>query len=261
MALTQAQLKAREGKLTGSQMNIVMSGNETKILNLWRELVGDPRYTPDDLSKVWPVRLGEATEALNLEWYALKHGPVTRMGEVVTDGWKAVTLDGWDEKQGIPVECKCVNGRAAMPDIIARYAPQTHWQMIVTKAQQCALSVIIGGAEPIVELIPYDKGYAEKLIEQGRAFLDSVESLTPPVDMPSPAAPPPLPVKEYDMASSNAWGNYATIWLRAWSEAEQFDLACRELKLLVPPDAKTAFGHGITASRNRAGAISIKETK
>jgi hypothetical protein len=258
--LTAEQLSAREGKITGSQMNILMSGNEARILNLWRELVGDPKYVPDDLSKVWPVRLGEATEALNLEWYAMKHGPVTRMGEVVVRGWMGCTLDGWNEKEGFPVEAKCVGGRFSMADIVARYAPQTHWQMIVTETRKCALSVIIGGAEPVVEVIPYNHEYAALLRATGRNFLDLVENLIPPSEILK-IEPPPLPVKEYDMVGSNAWANFAPCWLQTRVAALQNADAEKEIKALVPKDAAKAFGHGIIVTRNRAGAMRLTEMK
>ena len=38
-----------------------MTGDEHKILNLWREMVGDPEYTPIDLSDYWPAVLGSFT--------------------------------------------------------------------------------------------------------------------------------------------------------------------------------------------------------
>jgi hypothetical protein len=258
--LSAEQLKVREGKLTGSQMNIVMSGDEAKILNLWRDLVGDPAYIPDDLSKIWPVRLGEATEALNLEWYALKHNPISRMGEVVIDGWKAATLDGFDAKLGIPVECKCVNGRSTMEQVIARYSPQTHWQMIVTGARKCALSVIIGGAEPVVDFIPYDSGYGALLIANGRTFLDCVENLVPPVEMRK-VEPPPLPSKSYDMSGDEKWKQLADRWVQAYGAAATAKAAESAIKVLVPADAQKAFGCGIVVTRNRAGSLSLREIK
>lgn len=102
MALTAAQLTAREGKLTASRVACLMTGDEAKILDLWREMVGDPAHVPEDLNGVWAVRLGELTEPLNLEWYERRTGkPVTRRGEVVVHPivtWAACTLDGWVEE-------------------------------------------------------------------------------------------------------------------------------------------------------------------
>jgi hypothetical protein len=259
--LTPEQLKAREGKITGSQMNIIMSGNQDRILNLWRELVGDPRYEPEDLSKVWPIRLGEATEALNLAWYELKYNhTLIRKGMVVVDGWKAVTLDAWDAKDDIPVEAKCVNSRVSMDDVIARYAPQTHWQMIVTGAKKCALSVIIGGAEPIVEIIPYNADYADSLVARARVFLDHVENLIPPCEIPK-IEPPPLPVKEYDMSHSLEWESAASGWVQSYGAAQIAKEQEQKLKSLVPEDARKCWGHGVIVTRNRAGSMSLRELR
>lgn len=128
--LTEAQLRARDGRLTASRVAALMTGDEAKILDLWREMVGDPAWTPEDLSGVWPVQLGIATEALNLEWYARKHGPLTRQGEVVihpTADWAVCTLDGFDAALPGPVECKHVGGREPLERVLERYQPQLHW--------------------------------------------------------------------------------------------------------------------------------------
>jgi predicted phage-related endonuclease len=97
--LNAAQMKARDGKLTASRVACLMTGDNDKILNLWRELVGDPAYVEEDLSNVWAVQLGTATEELNLDWFERRTGKkVTRRGEVVIHpecDWAACTLDGW----------------------------------------------------------------------------------------------------------------------------------------------------------------------
>ena len=262
MALTKKQHELREGKLTASQVGALMSGDPDKILNLWRLHIGDPAYVEDDLSAVWPVRLGEATEALNLEWYTRKHAPISRVGEVVfgNPSWMAATLDAWDEQRGCPVECKHVGGREPLETIHARYTPQCTWQMLVTKAKECALSVIMGTNEPAVDYLTLDTDYAAELMKRAEQFMGCVESLTPPVVLP-PAAAPVVAAKVYDMTSNNAWANYATIWVRAKSEAEQFNMAVKELKALVPPDAAKCSGHEISISRNRAGSLTIKGEK
>src|SRR5215469_6734426 len=167
MALTDKQRAQRRGKFTGTGARTLMEGDPYKINDLYLMHIEDPRYVEPDFTDNWPVRLGEVTEMLNLEWAAKKYGPVTRCGEVVVGGgsldWTAATLDGWLSKRSCPIEAKCVNGRSLMDDIIARYQPQCHWQMMVTHAKECALSVIIGGAEPIVEFLPFDRKYAREI--------------------------------------------------------------------------------------------------
>src|SRR5580765_5201944 len=160
--LNAEQIAARTGKLTGSRIACLMQGDAEKIMQLWLEMTDDPSFVPEDLSRVWPVRLGECTEQLQLDWYELKNAAVTRRGEVVIHPrypWAAATLDGWIDDLDCPIECKHVGGREPLEVIIERYWPQMGWQMECTGAQQCALSVIMGANEPIVEFIPRDDGY------------------------------------------------------------------------------------------------------
>jgi len=60
-----------------------------------------------------------------------------------------------------------------------------------------------------------------------------------------------------DMTSSNAWAEFATVFLRTRSAHLEHDAAKTELKGLVPEDAQQAFGHGIRARRSKSGAISF----
>src|SRR5215469_12952602 len=209
MALTNKQREQRKGHFTGSEANILMAGDPYKINDLWLMHTGDARFVEPDFSGVWPVRLGEVTEELNLEFAAMKYGPVTRRGEVVVGAasldWTAATLDGWLEERACPIEAKCVNGRSVLDDVISRYQPQLHWQMMVCKAQECAISVIIGGAEPIIEFIPYDRKYGRELWARAAAFWLCVRSKTPPVELPAASPPPVLATREYDMGDNDAW--------------------------------------------------------
>lgn len=259
--LSPAQIEAREGKLTASRVACLMTGDEAKILNLWREMVGDPAFAPEDLSGVWAVQLGAHTESLNLDWFERKHGPVSRRGEVVvhkmTD-WMAATLDGWSDKHGCPIECKHCGGREPLETIVDRYQPQMHWQMLCTGATECALSVIMGANEPVVELIPLDGDYADELACRAANFMQHVWSLTPPIAL-APVASPIIPAKTYDMAGSNEWAAYASDWLANIAGKKIADKAEKDLKQLVPADAVLCHGYGVKISRARNGNLSLRE--
>jgi len=263
--LTPEQKNLRQNKFTGSQANILMGGDPYKINDLWLMHTNDPRYIEPDFSDNWPVQLGECTEQLNLEWASMKYGPVTRRGEVVVGAasldWTAATLDGWLEQRNCPIEAKCVNGRSVLDDIISRYQPQLHWQMMVCKAKECALSVIIGGNEPIVEFIPLDRKYARELWARAAAFWLCVRSKTPPVELPAAPPPPVLATREYDMTDNGVWKDHAYRWLQAYGAAQTAKEAERIIKQNVPDDAKICIGHGIVVTRNRAGALSLREAK
>lgn len=259
--LSPDQIKAREGMLTGSRIGVLMSGDKLKIMNLWRELVGDPGFVDEDLSDVWPVQLGSFTEPLNLDWFERRHGgPVSRRGEVVVhaNGWLACTLDGFHCLRNRPVECKHTGGFENLGVLVDRYLPQMTAQMIVTGTTECAFSVIMGAREPVVEIVPLDEVYAAELMRRAEAFMRCVWSLTPPIAM-EPVAPPVKAEKTYDMQGNNAWGANAATWLSTRQAKKDYDTAEKELKATVPADAVRCFGYGVEAKRNRAGSLSLKE--
>ena len=59
------------------------------------------------------------------------------------------------------------------------------------------------------------------------------------------------------MTSSNAWAEFAAVFLRTRSAHLEHEAAKTELKGLVPADAQQAVGHGIRAKRSKSGAISL----
>jgi hypothetical protein len=59
------------------------------------------------------------------------------------------------------------------------------------------------------------------------------------------------------MTSSNAWGEFADIFIRTRDAHLEHERAKTELKGLMPDDAQQAFGHGIRAKRSKSGAISF----
>ena len=60
-----------------------------------------------------------------------------------------------------------------------------------------------------------------------------------------------------DMSSSNAWAEFAAVFLRTRPSHLEHEAAKAELKGLVPADAQQAIGHGIRAKRSKSGAISF----
>jgi predicted phage-related endonuclease len=262
MALTAAEIARRAHTLGGSEVGCVMSGDRKKIHNLWLEKTGEK--SPENLSEVWPVQLGIVTEKLNLEWYERKQKQlISRRGTVITHPfwpWATVTLDGWIDAQECPIECKHVGGRERIEVIRDRYQPQMQWAMEITGANQCALSVIMGADEPVVDFVLRDAVYAEELIKRGAQFMEHVRNKTPPVDLPVIPLPEDM-TKIYEMQGNNAWGDAAAHWLQTGPAAETHDELAKVLKSMVPPDAKKCFGHGVQIIRTRAGSLSLRELK
>jgi hypothetical protein len=262
--LSPDQIKQRDGRLTASRVACLMTGDADKIMNLWRELVGDPAFVDEDLSDVWPVQLGAHTEPLNLDWYEKRTGKtLSRRGEVmVMPGfeWAAATLDGWDDDLSAPVEAKHVGGFEKTPVILERYAPQAHWQMIVTSAAQCVFSIIEGAREPVIEIVDFNEEYAAELWARAQQFMECVRTLTPPVVL-APVSAPVVAEKIYDMTGNNTWASEAVTWITTRQAAKDFAACEKAIKAIIPADAAKCNGHGITVSRNKAGSLSIRELK
>lgn len=259
MTLTKEQKAAREGRLTASRIAVLMEGDMEKILDLWKELVGDPTWVAPDFSDNWPVNFGEATEDINLKWFSKKHGSISRVGEVVVHPTKpfAATLDAWSDAHNCPIECKTVGGFEKFETIIQRYQPQMQFQMYLAQATQCAFSVIEGGREPRVELINRDEPYIQTMLDRATLFMKAVENMERPVAI-LPAQAPVKPIRSYDFSTNNAWCHLAGVFMNTKSQAQEHERAKSELKDMVPADAQRITGGGIIVERDRASRIQIK---
>jgi len=258
--LSPEQITARHGKLTASRVAVLMNGDARGVLRLWQELTDDPAFVPEDLSRIWPVQLGTATEQLQLDWFEQKNRlPVIQRGYVIVHEdypWAACTLDGWCMEY--PLEVKHVGGREPLEVIVERYQPQMQWQMFVTGAKQCALSVIMGASEPIVEYIERDEDYIAEMVKRGEQFMTFVEKRIQPVALP-PVAAPIVAAAEYDMGELPQWQAAADQWKQTYGAAQSAKDAERILKNLVPEDAKKCFGAGVRITRDRVGRLSLRE--
>lgn len=260
--LTEAQRLAREGKLTASRVACLMEGNKPKIMQLWRELCGDPGYMEEDLDDVWAVQLGSTTEGLNLSWYERKTGRVlTRRGEVIQSPdyeWAAATLDGFDDVIPGPVECKHVSGFEKFDVVLQRYQPQIHWQMECTQTRKCAFSVIEGGRQPRVEIVDYNKEYADELMARAIRFMECVWDMREPVVMEPLNIQRISSQKDYNFIGNNSWASAASDWLGHKSAAKLYEDAETKLRELIPNDARTVTGYDVIAKRDRANRVSIR---
>ena len=261
MALTETQKLAREGKLTASRIGCLMAGDKERIYELWREMVGDPLYKEPDLSEIWAVQLGVATERLNLDWYERLHSPVSRRGEVVNHPeylWAAATIDGFDVSLPGPVEAKHVSGFEKYEQVLARYMPQLHWQMECTGTKKCAFSVIQGARQPFVEIVEYDQAYGDELISRAQKFMLHVIAMTPPVELPPADYQKVSALVDYDMTNNNYWAAYAKDFLEHQNAAKLFKNAETQLKEITPNDARSATGYGVLVRRDRALRLSVR---
>lgn len=156
------------------------------------------------------------------------------------------------------IEVKHCGGREPIETIINRYQPQCQWIMFCTGTSKIALSVIMGANEPIVEFLSRDDGYIAEMVRRGAQLMDCVQKRIPPVQL-APVPPPVVATKHYDMVGDNRWASAAATWLSTKAAAGDHAAAEKDLKEIVPPDAKKVTGYGVAITRNRIGYLSLKE--
>jgi predicted phage-related endonuclease len=238
----------------GSDARIIMGNDEPALIRLWRQKRGEAES--DDLSGNLVVQLGLATEDLNRRWYEANTGQavvdVQRKTRHPVLRWMGATLDGRVQGSDAVFEAKFMLPWSFSEEAAAeKYMPQV-------AARTAVLSVITGGGKWVEILAHADPLYQHLIVTAERKFWRCVESGEEPklfgVEPPKPRLEA---VRVVDMASSNAWAEFATIFTQTHQAHLQHEQAKAELKSLVPKDAKEAIGHGVRAKRSKSGAISF----
>jgi predicted phage-related endonuclease len=239
-----------------------MSDDEEALLRLWREKRGE--LEPQDLSSNLIVQLGLVTEDLNRRWYEANTGQViTNVQRQIRHPilpWMGATLDGRVQGSEAVFEAKFMLPWSFSEEAAAaKYMPQLQHNMWVVAARSAVLSVITGGGRWVEIVAHADPLYQYLIVTAERKFWRCVESGEPPtlfgVDPPKPRIEA---VRIVDMSASNAWADFAGIFIRTRDAHLQHEKAKAELKSLVPEDAQQAVGHGIRAKRSKAGTITFQ---
>jgi hypothetical protein len=120
------------------------------------------------------------------------------------------------------------------------------------------LSVITGGGKWVEVKTHADPLYQHLIVTAERKFWRCVESGEPPALF---GVEPPKPrieaVRIVDMSTSNAWAEFAGVFISTKEAHLEHEKAKAELKSLVPEDAVQAIGHGVRGKRSKSGAISF----
>jgi predicted phage-related endonuclease len=257
--LTEEQKLFRKMGIGGSDANIIMSGDDQKIINLWQEKRGERES--DDLSDVLMVQMGVWTEPFNRIWFQRNTNRI-----VTNDGEQRIcldypfmlcTLDGMTDGGKTVWEAKHVNGFTKANEVVAKYAPQLHHNMIVTGTKMATLSVFFGNHAWDSFDVPFDETYAEELIEAEKNFWECVQNGIEPVVVAGKYAGPIN--RTVDFEGNNHWAALANDFIMNMDAAGRFDRAKDGLKKMIEPDVMQAKGHGIIAKRSSSGAITIKK--
>jgi predicted phage-related endonuclease len=239
-----------------------MGQDEKALLRLWQEKRGE--VGPEDLSTNLIVQLGLVTEDLNRQWYERNTGNAVKDVQCRVKHpvirFMAATLDGVVAGTGAVYEAKFMLPWSFSEEGAAeKYMAQLQHNMWVTNAGMAALSIITGGGRWVEIAVAADPLYQHLLLTAEKKFWRCVQFGEPPrlfgVDPPRPRIEA---VRSVDMASSNAWAEFAALFCSTRSAFLDHERAKTELKGLMPEDAKEAFGHGVRAKRSKAGAVSFE---
>ena len=251
----------RRSFIGGSDARIIMGDSETALLRLWREKRGE--VEPEDLSANLIVQLGVVTEPLNRHWYERNTGQViTEVQRRVfhpVKRWMAATLDGMVEGTGAVFEAKFMLPWSFSEEGAAeKHIAQLQHNMWVAASRTAVLSIITGGGKWVEITLPADPLYQHLLLTAERKFWRCVETGEPPrlfgIEPPRPRIEA---VRIVDMSASNAWAEFANVFLSTRVAHLDHEKSKSELKSLMPEDAKEATGHGIRAKRSKSGAVSF----
>jgi predicted phage-related endonuclease len=259
--LRQAMNHERRAFIGGSDARIIMGDDEAALLRLWQEKRGE--VEPADLSGNLIVQLGRVTEDLNRVWYERNTGQaikdVQRRVQHPVNRWMAATLDGMVEGTGAVFEAKFMLPWSFSEEAATeKHMAQLQHTMWVTNANGAVLSIITGGGKWVEISIPADCLYQHLLLTAEKKFWRCVESGEPPRLFGAEAPRPRIAaVRIVDMSASNSWAELAGVFCQTRAAFLDHERAKTELKILMPEDAKEAFGHGIRAKRSKSGAISF----
>ena len=258
--MTPEQHAERRTRIGGSDAPKIVAG---RWHELWLEKTG--RSEPEDLSWVLPVQIGIVTEGLNLAFFERATGQrVFARGSIYTHPdytFIGATLDGLVLVGDEPsiVQCKHVSAFAKIEEVEQRYFPQVMHECLTTGAALGFLSVLVGTQRHEIIECRRDAGYVARLLELECEFWRFVEADRPPPERDAlPLPPKPEEWRTVDFTGSNSWADAAADWLGNRDRAKVFAEADKALKSLIEADVGRAFGAGIVATRNKAGAITIR---
>jgi hypothetical protein len=266
--LTPEQQEARRGKIGASFGPKLMAGDEEAIGREWMRLVEHPDYKELDLSEKWGPAFGSYIEPFCLDWHERVSGYALTDRGVWVDhpelAYVGCTLDAYRCTGGgrypsnTCLDAKQWSRWASVESCIETYPAQLVIQQGCTRAEAAALLICHGGDEPVEYPVLWPEEYEAEVWRRLQWFWDRVETLQPPCKLPGIKQPLINAARIVDMGQSNIWAEYAAMWLENREAADLFKEATKGIKELVEPDVVKAFGHGICATRSKAGALTIK---
>lgn len=268
--LTPEQVRARDQRTTASFFPALMAGDDARIDEEWKRIVGHPDYKPTDLSDAWPVQLGIYLERFVLDWHERKTGlPLTRRGEIVVHPQRpfvSCTLDAWRADDNRVLDVKVSGAFRPIDEIETYYVPQIIAQMRCVGADTGSLLIVHGAAEPRELDLFIDPEYEAVLWARVDQFWWCCETLTPPIPMRT--ITPPARWRTIDLDAPHDPYNWESEFAGAllqWQlteiESKKHEIARDAVKKLLPEDVGLVTIAGMAVSRTRANSVVIRHAR
>jgi len=266
IGMSDAERKERQSSIGGSDAKIIMGADSKAIEKLWMEKRGE--WERPSMEDIIIAQMGNITEDFNLDLFENK------TGLIVTDEQRKVvhaelpfihsTLDGLvREKEDGPI-LGVVEAKFMMPfnwsvdKAVEKYWPQVQHNMLVNGQERSWLSVLTGAAQFVAIPIEADVFYQVRMLEAEQEFWECVQTGKNPSRANVTANLPSFEeMREVDMALNNEWSDLALTLLETQHIVKKNEKAEKDLKALLPDDARKAFGRGATVTRAKNNSIRV----
>ena len=235
----------------------ILTGNQTK--EEIAEVENNPRVMIGTVTEGINKVLLENTlniEVLNIEPFFHQDNPIHTAspdGVVAKEFCDVPTL----------VECKHTSNFTAVDTLHARYYPQLQWQLYVTGYELVIMSAIYGNDYRLPDSVTYvernEEYIAEMVSKVNTWYKKHIINDEPIVD--DVAAPQLIPLddrKIYGYATNNEWVNHAMNFVESKEQHDLHITSRKELKNLIPNDAKTVIGGGVKVNIGKTGRVTMQ---
>lgn len=260
--LTPEQITSRKLGIGASEAKQILSGNWA---DLWMVKTG--RAESISALDPWSASVRHALEPLVMDDYETRVGrKVIQRGASVVHSehsFMRCTLDGLDPEIG-PVDAKALSIWTRDVDqwLIDMYSGQMQHQMFCCDTKKGALHVSVGMARPQSMFFERDDFFLTEYLDLCTKFWGFVERDEPPPGCSVTSEPvSPEKMREVDLSTNNAWVSAAADYINHQPAAKLFKTAEADLKNMIEPDVKRAFGGGLEINRSKNGALRFKEMK
>ena len=234
----------------------ILTGNQTK--EEIAEVEDNPRVMIGTVTEgINKVLLENALqiEVSNIDPFVHRDNPLhTASPDGVVEGADVSTI----------VECKHTSSFNSVDKVHDTYYPQLQWQLYVTGYQKVILSVIYGNDFRLPDSITFverNELYLREMVRKVNTWYDKHITNDEPIvdDVTAPQFIPLDERQDYDYSTNNEWVNHAVNYVMSKSQYDLHNSSKKELKNLIPNDAKTVIGGGVEVKVGKTGRVTMKE--